>query len=176
MKTNGRRRNPELPLLEHAFPDFPDKLGGAPHSKLSLRLWLRLLSCATVVEKRVRARLEEEFGTTLPRFDVLAAIARHPDGPTMSQLSRSMMVSNGNVTAVVNRLMEDGWIVRTVGGRDRRVATVRLTRKGRAAFAKMAEAHERWIDTMFAEIPDAELESLMATLANVRRSVEHSGV
>lgn len=175
MKTSARRRA-ELPPMEPGRHEFPDKLGGAPHSKLSLRVWLRLLSCSTVVEKRVRARLEEEFGTTLPRFDVLAAIARHPDGPTMSQLSRSMMVSNGNVTAVVNRLMEDGWIVRAVEGRDRRVATVRFTRKGRTAFAKMAEAHEKWIDEMFAEIPDAELESLMETLATVRRSIEHSGV
>jgi DNA-binding MarR family transcriptional regulator len=176
MKTSARRRVPELPPPEPGFHEFPDKLGGAPHSKLSLRMWLRLLSCATVVEKRVRARLEEEFGTTLPRFDVLAAIARHPNGPTMSQLSRSMMVSNGNVTAVVNRLVQDGWIVRSVEGRDRRVATVRFTRKGRTAFAKMAEAHEKWIDTMFSEIPAPELESLMEALAAVRRSIEHSGV
>jgi DNA-binding MarR family transcriptional regulator len=170
------KRRAELPLLPEDAPEFLDKLGGAPHSTLSLQVWLRLLSCATVIEKRVRTRLEEEFGTTLPRFDVLAAIERHPNGPTMSQLSRSMMVSNGNVTAVVNRLIEDGWIVRSVAGRDRRVATVRMTRKGRTAFAKMVEAHERWIDQMFGELSTEQLDALMATLATVRGSVERSGV
>ena len=87
---------------------YRDKLGGAPHSKRSLRLWLKLLSCTMIVEKRIRARLDSEFATTLPRFDVLAALERHPEGLTMGQLSRFMMVSNGNVTAVVNRLLEDG--------------------------------------------------------------------
>ena len=89
-------------------PKYRDKLGGAPHSKLSLRLWLRLLSCSTIIEKRIRARLDEEFGTTLPRFDVLSALDRHAEGLTMGQLSEYIMVSNGNVTAVVNRLLDDG--------------------------------------------------------------------
>lgn len=169
-----RRDDPAPPPAE--APEFPDKLGGAPHSKRSLRAWLRLLSCATVVEKRIRARFEAQFGTTLTRFDVLAAIDRHPDGITLSQLSRSIMVSNGNVTAVVNRLTADGWIARTVEGHDRRVTTVRFTRKGRAQFARMAAAHERWVDRMFAELDERELDALMATLARVRRSVERSDV
>jgi DNA-binding MarR family transcriptional regulator len=137
---------------------FRDKLGGAPHSKRSLRLWLRLLSCTMIVEKRLRARLDADFGTTLPRFDVLSALERHPEGLTMGQLSRAMMVSNGNVTAVVNRLLEDGWVVRVSDKADRRVATVRLTRQGRQAFVKMAKAHELWIDRMFAGLADERIE------------------
>ena len=93
---------------------FSDRLGGAPHSKQSLRLWLKLLSCAMVVEKRLRARLDEDFDTTLPRFDVLAALERHAEGLKMSALSESLMVSNGNVTGVVTRLIEDGFVTRTV--------------------------------------------------------------
>ena len=154
--------------------ELRDKLGGAPHSTVALQLWLRLSSCSTVVEKRLRTHLEEQFGTTLPRFEVLAAVGRHPSGPTMSQLSRSMMVSNGNITAVVNRLIGDGLIMRAIDGRDRRVVTVRLTRRGRAALTRMEAAQQRWVDTMFANIPEARLRELMTALADLRRSVERS--
>lgn len=151
---------------------FRDKLGGAPHSKRSLRLWLRLLSCTMIIEKHVRARFDAEFGTTLPRFDVLSALERNPEGLTMGQLSNFMMVSNGNVTAVVNRLLEDGWVVRTSDATDRRVATVRLTHKGRHAFAKMARAHERWVDRMFAGLSDERIDELTNRLGELRVSIE----
>jgi DNA-binding MarR family transcriptional regulator len=157
-------------------PVYRDKLGGAPHSKLSLRLWLRLLSCSTIIEKRIRARLDEEFGTTLPRFDVLSALQRHPEGLTMGQLSDYIMVSNGNVTAVVNRLLDDGLILRTTVKSDRRVATVRLTRKGKAAFLRMASVHEQWIDHMFQDLTDERIEELMSALSEMRASIEANDI
>lgn len=162
--------------MNASVPKFHDKLGGAPHSKLSLRLWLRLLSCSMIVEKRIRARLDEEFDTTLPRFDVLAALERHPEGLTMGQLSGYIMVSNGNVTAVVNRLLQDGWILRTTDKSDRRVATVRLSRKGRQVFLKMAAVHEQWIDHMFQGLSDQKIEELMNALAEMRLSIESNEI
>ena len=164
------RRAMESPAEQTAA--FRDKLGGAPHSKRSLRLWLKLLSCTMIVEKRIRARLDSEFATTLPRFDVLSALERHPEGLTMGQLSRFMMVSNGNITAVVNRLLEDGWVLRTSDKADRRVATVRLTRKGRQAFVKMAKTHEQWVDRMFAGLSDERIDELTGLLGELRASIE----
>jgi DNA-binding MarR family transcriptional regulator len=151
---------------------FTEKAAGASHSKQSLRVWLRLFSCATVVEKTVRARLEAEFDTTLPRFDALAALERHSDGLTMTALSDAMMVSSGNVTGVIARLIDDGWVTRETHESDRRVSTVRLTAKGRQRFLAMAAAHERWIDELFADVGDTQAKQLMATLADVRRSIE----
>ena len=153
-------------------PTFSDRLGGAPHSKQSLRLWLKLLSCSMIVEKRLRARLERDYKTTLPRFDVLAALDRHALGLKMSALSESLMVSNGNVTGVVTRLIEDGLVTRTVDQEDRRSATVRLTRKGRDIFLKMAAAHEQWMDDMFADLSDSQTDDLMRSLTQLRRSIE----
>jgi len=162
--------------MPNAVSTFSDRLGGAPHSKQSLRLWLRLLSCSMIVEKRLRARLDEEFKTTLPRFDVLAALERSAQrlnqGLTMSQLSESLMVSNGNVTGVVARLIEDGLVTRTVDQEDRRSATVRLTRKGRDMFLKMAAAHEQWIERMFADLSDHQTADLLRLLTHLRRSIE----
>lgn len=153
-------------------PAFAEKLGGAPHSKASLRLWLRLLSCSMIIERRVRARLEQEFESTLPRFDAMAALEREPDGLTMSQLSAALLVSNGNVTGIVNRLIEESMVVRTFESDDGRVATVRLTRKGRESFLKMAQAHEEWVDKMFAGLNERQMEQLMKLLAAVRHSVD----
>lgn len=159
-------------MARSAIGILSDKLGARPHSKESLRLWLRLLSCSIVVEKRLRLRLEKDFDSTLPRFDVLAALEHHQHGLTMGQLSESLMVSNGNVTAVVTRLIDDGLVSRTVDAVDRRSATARLTRKGRDAFARMAAVHERWINTMFTDLTEAQLAELMELLGLLRRSVE----
>jgi DNA-binding MarR family transcriptional regulator len=153
---------------------FAEKLGGAPHSKTSLRLWLRLLSCSMIIERRIRTRLEEDFESTLPRFDVLAALEREPDGLTMSQLSAALLVSNGNVTGIVSRLIEETMVIRNLESDDRRIATVRLTRKGREAFQRMARAHEKWVDKMFAGLDDAQMEQLMTLLASVRHSIEEN--
>lgn len=155
-----------------ASSTFSDRLGGAPHSKQSLRLWLKLLSCTMVVEKKLRARLDAEFATTLPRFDVLAALERHAQGLTMSALSESLMVSNGNVTGVVSRLIADGLVTRTVDREDRRSATVRLSRKGREVFMKMAAANERWMDGLFADLSENQIDELMRLLNRLRGSIE----
>lgn len=131
-----------------------------------------MLSCSMIAEKRIRVRFEENFGTTLPRFDVLAALEREPNGLTMSQLSAALLVSNGNVTGVVNRMIEDLLVVRTTRSTDRRVATVRLTRKGREAFQRMAGVHEEWIDKMFADLSDAQIDQLTKLLGVMRHSIE----
>jgi DNA-binding MarR family transcriptional regulator len=153
---------------------FSDKLGGAPHSKHSLRLWLRLLSCSTVVEKSVRGKMEAEFSMTLPRFDVLAALNRSPKGLTMTELSGSLMVSNGNVTGLVARLIKDRMVSRALSARDRRSAIIRLTPQGQQTFSRLARLHERWIDRMFEQLNTRQIDQLMKLLARLRRSVEES--
>jgi DNA-binding MarR family transcriptional regulator len=142
---------------------------------LQLRAWLRLLTCANLIETRVRAGLRETFAITLPRFDVLSQLARaqgadHPEGLTMGQLSQRMMVSAGNVTGLVDGLVADGLIVRQAQAKDRRSARVRLTPAGRRAFESMLPTHERWIDEAFAALDPAELKRLLVLLAKLKTS------
>ncbi len=144
-----------------------EKFGGAPHSKRSLRLWLRLLSCTTLIEKRLRNNLTTQFDSTLPRFDILAALTRNPAGLTMGELSRQLLVSNGNVTGVVGKLVDDGLVERTRSPSDGRTFFVRLTRKGHRAFKEMARAHEAWIDEAFADLGNDEIDQLTDLLARV---------
>lgn len=151
-----------------------EKLDASSHSKQSLRLWLKLLSCSMTIEKKVRNMLIEAFGTTLPRFDVLAALDRNADGLTMSALSAKLLVSNGNVTSIVSRLVDDGAITRTQDRDDRRVQRVKLTAKGRRDFRVMAAEHERWIERLFADLADGEVEQLFAGLNRMKTSIEKS--
>ncbi|HWA63923.1 MAG TPA: MarR family transcriptional regulator [Caulobacteraceae bacterium] len=153
-----------------------EKLGGAPHSKQSLRLWLRLLSCSMIIEKRVRAKFAEEFDTTLPRFDVLSALDRHPGGLKMTELSDWLLVSKGNVTAVVDRLIEEALVVRLQDGADRRIQRVSLTAKGRDQFARLAERHETWLDKTMAGLTDDDFETLLAGLQRLRLSIEENPI
>ncbi|UWQ22689.1 MarR family winged helix-turn-helix transcriptional regulator [Jannaschia sp. W003] len=134
-----------------------------PLSKTRLRLWLRLLKTTHGIEAELRRRLRERHGTTLPRFDVLAALARFPDGLRMSELSDLLRVSNGNVTGIVDRLSEDGLAERIAVPGDRRATRARLTEAGRAAFADLAAAHEAWIDELLEGV-DADAAEAMTRL------------
>ncbi len=121
-------------------------------SKARLRLWLRLLKATGAIEAEVRRRLRDEFGSTLPRFDVLSALARHPEGLKMSEISGLLRVSNGNVTGIVERLVEDGLALRVAVPGDRRAQRVRLTALGDSTFATHAATHEAWIDEILGNL------------------------
>jgi DNA-binding MarR family transcriptional regulator len=143
-------------------------------SRELLRLWLRALALTNVVEKRVRARLREEFGVTLPRFDVMAALHESPEGMNMGEVSRRLMVSNGNVTGIMARLEEEGLVRKSPKPGDRRTQIVRLTDTGSEAFEEMAEAHAAWISAMFSSLSAEEVETLGGLLKNAKNSVLES--
>ncbi|HEY5789495.1 MAG TPA: MarR family transcriptional regulator [Gammaproteobacteria bacterium] len=141
-------------------------------SKQALRLWLRLLSCTNLIEQAVRARLRNDFGVTLPQFDVLAELDAASGPQTMTGLSQRLMVSNGNVTGVVDRLERAGLVTRTASSSDRRVQFIALTDAGRARFAEVAAAHEAWVAELLAEVGAADVERLLELLAETKRAVQ----
>lgn len=142
-----------------------------PHAKQSLRVWLRMLRATTIIEKRIRAYLKSEFDSTLPRFDVLSALYRETAPITMSQLTDHLLVSNGNLTGLVNRLVEDGLISRESDPDDRRAQRVVLTEQGRAAFRDMAERHEALVDSLFAGMTDAEMDAMLGLTSKLNASL-----
>lgn len=131
-------------------------------SKLHLRLWLRLLKSVGLVESEIRKQFREEFSTTLPRFDVMSALCRLPEGLKMSEISAHLRVSNGNVTGIVDRLIEEGLAIRVAKPGDRRANLIYVTPKGRKSFEEQALAHERWIDEMLGSM-DAGISQEMVT-------------
>lgn len=138
-----------------------------------LRLWLRLLKCSNLVESRVRSRLREEFQSTLPRFDVLAQLdAAGDDGLTMGELSRRLMVTNGNLTGLTERLVKEKLVLRTTVAHDRRTQRVHLTNAGRKAWQQMAKRHRQWIEKMFHGIKEADVDHLYRLLGNLKDSIQ----
>lgn len=151
---------------ETALADAP------PGTKDSLRLWLRLLTCTTLVETEIRRRLREEFNTTLPRFDLLAALERGGEGLTLGDVSRRMMVSNGNVTGLAIRLEAEGLVERRLDAGDRRAFRLRLTARGAREFARQSRAHEAWIAELFGTISEAERTQLHRLLGRAKTSIQ----
>ncbi|HEV2900984.1 MAG TPA: MarR family transcriptional regulator [Pseudaminobacter sp.] len=139
-------------------------------TKQRLRVWLRMLKATKLVEATVRENLRVEFDTTLPRFDVLAALYRFEDGLKMSELSTALRVSNGNVTGIVERLVADGLVLRIPVAGDKRATLVRLTKKGRETFARMAEAHAGWVNGILGDLSDEDCEQAIGILETVGRS------
>jgi DNA-binding MarR family transcriptional regulator len=142
--------------------------------KAELRLWLRLLTCSTLIENGVRKRLRESFDVTLPRFDLMAQLDKTPAGLTLGELSQRMMVSNGNVTSIVEALVGQGMLDRKPSPQDRRAQVVSLTADGRRTFRQMAAAHENWIAETFAGLNSAEEEQLMVLLGKAKMSARRA--
>ncbi|MDQ8159260.1 MAG: MarR family transcriptional regulator [Gemmatimonadota bacterium] len=134
----------------------------------SLRLWLRLFSTTTLVERELDRALKREFGSTLPRFDLLAQLERAPEGLRMGELSERILTTGGNVTWLVRALEADKLVTRRVSPTDKRAAVVRLTAAGKRHFAAMARAHERWIADIFAALPAADRRAMHARLGVVK--------
>lgn len=157
--------------LKHAKPD---------PAKRRLRLWLRLLRTTALIERELRQRLRDGHAQTLPRFDLMAALDRAQmdsgaAGLSMGALSQHLMVSNGNVTGVVDRLEAEGLVRRMPHPDDRRTTIVALTEQGAATFAAMAAAHQAWIDELLAGLGDGEVDALIALLEKSKASARRAG-
>jgi DNA-binding MarR family transcriptional regulator len=154
--------------------------GAAPVGEkghLELRLWLRMISCAMKMERILSQRLHKEFKTSMARFDVMAQLERFPDGLTMSDLSRRLIVSNGATTGVVDKLAKAGLVMRREDPKDGRSVIVRLTRKGRENFLRMARRHEEWVVSILGELSTEAQSELLLNLTLLQRNLDlHSKV
>ena len=134
----------------------------------SLRLWLRLLSCSTLIENHIRQRLQVEFATTLPRFDLMAQLERCPEGLKMGELSKRLMVTGGNVTGITDLLEKEGLVARVIDALDRRAFRVKLTPSGQRLFKRMAVENERWVIDLFEGLPSKSKQQLAGLLHDLK--------
>ena len=140
--------------------------------RLELRTWLRLLACYNLIEKEIRTRLRDHAGITLPQFVLLAALGRAENGSlVMGELSKRLMVTNGNVTALVDRLVRDGLLERHVSPTDRRALVVRMTPRGREVFEAVAPSHAVWLQDLMGDMCRDRVEALYNHLADLKASV-----
>ncbi|MBN9032724.1 MAG: MarR family transcriptional regulator [Rhizobiales bacterium 63-7] len=145
--------------------------GGA--GKPELRLWLRMLSTTKLISQEIRRRLRAEFGATLPQFDLLAQLYREREGLRLGELSKRTMVTNGNVTGLVERLEADGFVIRETPDGDRRVTVAKLTPRGETYFSAMAAAHEGWLRDIMADVEPATVSTLLGEIGIVKASANN---
>ena len=141
-------------------------------SKQSLRLWLRLFSCQALVEDKIRALLRDNYGITLPQFDVLAELEHAGRALTMTELSKYLVVSNGNITGVVDRLEREDYLTRIRSDEDRRVQYIELTSQGKKRFKKIAIDHEKWVSDIFADLSQDQISELISLLKTTKDSIK----
>lgn len=139
--------------------------------KLAAGLWIRLAKCYGLVLREVRA-FENGSGVTLPQFDALAQLLRHPAGMTAGALSRALLVTAGNVTGIVSRLAARGLVTREALPHDRRAALVRLTPAGRRLAQAHVARHERRLRKIFSVLPAIDQARIRKSLERLRRSLE----
>src|SRR3954463_3397355 len=121
-----------------------------------------------MIERVGRPRLRDRFASTLPRFDLMAQLDRHPEGLKMGELSRLLMVTGGNVTTIVDQLEKEGLVERFDEPADRRAFRIHLTKKGERAFAEMARSHEEWVVEMLSGLSRREQDELLRLLAKAK--------
>jgi DNA-binding MarR family transcriptional regulator len=148
---------------------LPGALSDEGHSPL--RMWVRLVACYHLMEIRLRTELRNSFDTTLPRFDLMSQLYRYPDGLKMRELSRLLMVTCGNITALTDRLIEEDLVQRRDDPNDRRAYAISLTPKGKKLFRKMAVQHERWVSSLLGDLDSAELDQLTSLLGKLKRDI-----
>jgi DNA-binding MarR family transcriptional regulator len=140
-------------------------------AKERLRLWLKLLKASSLIEDEIRRRLRSEFKSTLPRFDVMSALERAPEGLKMSQISKRLRVSNGNITGIVDKLTDEGLALRVAVPGDRRANLIHLTPKGQRVFAEHAKTHAGWINEILAELNEDDIDGMILRLDHLTKSL-----
>lgn len=159
------------PTILAPCPDTDHEARAGDGDHLALRLWLRLLSCTNRMEAPLRSRLRDRFGGSLPRFDLMAQLDRHPQGLKMRDLSQRLMVTGGNVTGLTDRLVAEGLVERRDDTEDRRATTVSLTREGRRQFRAMAAEHEAWIVELMSGLQSDQQALLFDLLGQLKQAL-----
>ena len=157
------------------FAGIDREAAAGEDGRLSLRVWLRVLTCMQLIETAVRARLRAEFDTTLPRFDVLAQLDGAGRGLSMGELSARLMVTSGSVTGLVDAMEAEALVVRQAHPLDRRSTLIEMTEGGRALFARMAPVHAGWIDELMAGLTTHDASTLYQLLGKLKRSAREAG-
>jgi DNA-binding MarR family transcriptional regulator len=139
---------------------------------LEIRIWLRLLACANRIETALQRKIVAAFGISLARFDLLAQLERAGGVLTMTDASKRMMVTNGAITGLVDRLAQEGFVIREPHPKDRRTIFVRLTEQGRGRFLAMAREHEGWTVALLAGLEAEGKKQLLANLGALKRQLD----
>lgn len=146
---------------------------GKPAEKSSVRLWLQLMKCTKAIETHIGSRFRRVHNQSLARFDVLSQLYRMGgDWAAIGHVSNMMMASSGNITGLLDRMVNENLLIRRASPHDRRSYQVKMTPEGRKLFRKLARDHEKWVAEALAGLASEDEEHLIELLIRVRRAFE----
>lgn len=120
------------------------------------KLWLQLLRSVNRLENELNSRMRRETGISLAKFDALAALYFAKSGMTMSEITKELLVTNGNTTGLITRLVKDGFVEKWALPTDRRIYNISITPKGKKIFKAALTMHDVWIDELMSGIDEED--------------------
>lgn len=151
---------------------FETVLESLPADAHHLQAWLELLRCFSSIERVLMQYIAQEYNSSLPRYDVLTALALNQSALTMGDLAAMLQVSKGNITGVVSRLKHDGLVKKVTSKQDRRVQSVTISPAGRKLWVAMHADYDRIISTLLSERSEAQVKDLTRMMEDTLEAVE----
>ena len=153
---------------------FETVLRSLPEDAYNRRAWLALLRCFSSIERVLMQHISQEYNSSLPRYDILTALALSKHSLTMGELASKLMVSKGNITGVVRRLKLDGLVRKVPSKTDRRVQSVTISAKGKRLWQAMHDDYDHIISELLSGQSEKTIRDLTKRLENTLASVEKS--
>lgn len=155
--------------------DFIDRFEiGGPRSRPAIHLGdtvglLRVMRLAAHLERDLAASCAVKPG----QFQVLAALRRRDPLPmTATELARAAILTSGAMTAVLDRLEEQGLVRREIDGEDRRARRITITEKGRSVINRALDQRMAQHRALNAALTLEEREALNTLLRKLLIAVE----
>lgn len=136
---------------------------------LALNLWVKLARASATFGK-LSAENIRTFGLTVPQFGVVECLG-HLGPLPLSTLSKKMLVSNGNITCVVDHLEGAGIVERSKNQADRRSMIVKLTQAGESLFTEIFIKHAKFIGSAASVLTIEEQKTLSRLLKKIGLSL-----
>ena len=130
----------------------------SPDTADPLRVWFRFIRLHRRVSGAIAAEMRA-LGLSIPQFDLLSTLTER-EGLTQQELAERLYVTKGNVSGLVDRLVEAGFVERRPSPADRRSHALHLTRDGRRPAERAMTAQKRYVRQTLGRLPTSDLITL----------------
>lgn len=142
-----------------------------------LSAWRTFLVTHALVTRRLDEELQERHGLSLAEFDALLQLALAPAGRLrMNQLADLVVLSRSGVTRLIDRLQEEGWVIRRQCPSDARGAEAELTPRGAERLREATVTHLAGVQRYFLDhLTEDELATLERALRRIGETLRSGG-
>jgi DNA-binding MarR family transcriptional regulator len=117
----------------------------------------------------VATMLKSKIGFSNMEAWVLEGLATSGWNP--SEISKMFSISKPNVTTLINKLVDGGYVQRTHDEKDRRIVRINVTDKGRKLIIKRHKIVKKYVLNTFSKLSDDELIEISKSLSNFNNLV-----